>query len=62
MLFPEAILLSTLSKMINYMVKTSIFSWDPILLDSAPLNYVKMSLFKALLKIAPNLLFLGFSH
>ena len=62
MLFLEAILLSTLSKMSNYMVKTSIFSWDPILLDSAPLNYVKMSGFKALLKIAPNLLFLGISH
>ena len=57
MLFLEAILLSTLSKMSNHMVKTSIFSWDPILLDSAPLNYVKMSGFKALLKIAPNLLF-----
>ena len=43
MLFLKAILLSTLSKMSNYMVKTSIFSWGPILLDSAPLNYVKMS-------------------
>ena len=62
MLFLEVILLSTLSKMSNYMVKTSIFSWDPILLDSAPLNYVKMSGFKALLKIAPNLLFFGISH
>ena len=62
MLFLEAILLSTLSKMSNYMVKTSIFSWDPILLDSALLNYVKMSGFKALLKIAPNLLFFGISH
>ena len=62
MLFLEAILLSTLSKMSNYMVKTSIFSWDPILLDSEPLNYVKMSGSKALLKIAPKLIFFGISH
>ena len=38
------------------------FSWDLILLNSAPLNYVKMSGFKALLKIAPNVLFFGISH
>ena len=35
MLFLEVILLSTLSKMSNYLVKTSTFAWDPILLDSA---------------------------
>ena len=32
-------------------------AWEPILLDSAPLNYVKKSASKALLKIAPNVLF-----
>ena len=35
-------------------------AWDPILLDSAPLNYVKKSGSKALLKIAPNSSFLYF--
>ena len=32
-------------------------AWEPILLDSAPLNYVKKSASKALFKIAPNVLF-----
>ena len=34
------------------------FAQEPILLDSAHLNYVKKSASKALLKIAPNVLFL----
>ena len=38
MLFLEVILLSTLSEMSNYMVKTSNFCGEPILLDSACLN------------------------
>ena len=57
MLFLGVILLSTVSKMSNYMVKTSKCCLGTILLDSAPLNYVKKSTSKALLKIAPNVLF-----
>ena len=60
MLFLEVILLSTLSKMSNYMIKTSKLCLDPILLDSTPLNYVKKSGSKALLKIALNSSFLYF--
>ena len=58
MLFLGVILLSTVSKMSNYMVQTSKLCLGPILLDSAPLNYVKKSASKALLKIATNVLFL----
>ena len=38
MLFLGVILLNTLSKMSNYMIKNQNFAWEPILLDSAPLN------------------------
>ena len=60
MLFLEVILLSTLSKMSNYLVKPQNFAWDSILLDSAPLNYVKKSGSNALLKIALTSSFLYF--
>ena len=62
MLFLGVILLSTVSKMSNYIVKTSKFCLGPILLDSAPLNYFKKSASKSLLKIAPNVLFFCNSH
>ena len=51
MVFQELILLSTLSKLSNYMVKTQNFAWEPSLLDSAPSNYVKKSGSQALLKM-----------
>ena len=60
MLFLEVILLSTLSKMSNNMIKPRNCAWDPTLLDSVPLNYVKKSGSKALLKIPPNSSFLYF--
>ena len=57
MLFQVLILLSTLSKMSNYMVTPQKLAWEPSLLYLAPSTYVKMSGSQALLKKAPNLLF-----
>ena len=58
MLFLGVILLSTVSKLSNYMVKTSKFCLGTHLIGFTPLNYVRKSASKSLLKIAPNVLFL----
>ena len=55
MLFQVLILLSSLSKMSNYMVTPQKLAWEANLLDLAPSNYVNMSGSQALLKKAPNL-------
>ena len=60
MLFLGVILLSTVSKMSNYMVKTSKFCLGPILLDSAPLNYLKSLLPKLYSKLPLTSSFLYF--
>ena len=57
MLLLEVILLSTRSKIAITWSKPHNCAWDNILLDSAPLNYVKKFDPKALLNIDPDHLF-----
>ena len=57
MLFLGVIFLVRLVKWAITWSKPKNIAWEPILLDSAPLKYVKKSASKALLKIAPNVLF-----